>query len=100
MAEQEVEADIPQKPLPNEVAVSGGKAVEVQPCASSVIEESCYSQEEPAPAGSSYSSSTGPDDSRYPESQEGRQTRSQTGSLPVPTRMSMAEEMNSKTHMK
>ena len=96
---EEVEADIPQKPLPDEVAVSKGKAVEVQPCAPSVQEESCYPQEEPAQAGSSYSSCTGPDDSRYPQS-EGRQTRLQTGSLPVPTRMTMAEEMNSKTHMK
>ena len=91
------EADIPQKPLPEEATLSAGKAVEVQPCTSNVQEESRYPQEEPAQAGSSYSSHTDLDDSCYPES--GRQTRSQTGSLPVPTKMTMAEEMNSKTHI-
>ena len=72
---EEAEADIPHKPLPEEVTLSTDKAVEVQPCTSNVQDEL-----------------------RYPES-EGRQIRSQTGSLPVPTKMTMAEEMNSKTHI-
>ena len=69
---------------------SESRAVEVEPCKSN--EESRYPQEEPAQAGSSYSSSgTVPDDSR--------QTRSKTGSLPLfsPSKMTLAEEMNSKT---
>lgn len=75
------------------------RAVEVEPCSSKVSEESHYPLEEPAQS-SSYSSGTIDEESRYPKSQQtGRQTRSQTGNLPSDTsnKMSMAEEMNSKT---
>ena len=77
--------------------VASSRAVEVQPCSSTNVpqeQQSRYPQEEPSVEAQPCSSTNVPEG----EDSSSRQTRSQTGSLPFmsPTKMTFAEEMNSK----